>query len=1085
MFDQTHWLVPAPAAALGGTLLLALIYYYFFSRHRLRARALQQEAVARMGQRALAGEGLRKLFNEVVEAVGRILQVEYCEVLELLPREEKLVMRATLPGIEKLIGQAVIEAGQGSQAGYTLQRREPVVMPDIRAERRFTPNYLMREHGIVSGMSVVIEGRGHAFGVLNASSKRRRRFTENDINFLKSAANVLAAAIERKQAEEALHRSEQAAKRMAAEEAVIAEIGRIISSNLNIGEVYERFAAAVTQVLPFDRISINIEDPTAGRLVIRYATGGPVPGRDPGDEMPLAGTATAEVIRSRASLLVQPESLVALARQHPGHQPAYLAGYRSSLFAPLVSEGRAFGALVLMSRTPGRYGPNETALAESVAAQISGAIAHAQLLDEHIRAEASLRASELGAQRLAREKAVMAEIGRILGSTLTIEDVYERFSDEVRKIISFDRITITRIVPEKASVQILYTSGPMVPERGLETEYPLAGTISEKIVHSKKGVAFAPNTEDELASSFSTILPMWKAGFRSFLLVPLISRDNVIGTLVLSSCAAGNYSPGDLTLAENIASQISGTIANARLFAEHKRMADALRESEASLRSIFRVAPIGIGVVRNRVLTQVNTRICDMLGYAAEELQGQSARLLYPTDDEFDFVGREKYIQIKARGTGTVETRWQRKDGGIIDVLLSSTPLDPSDWSKGVTFTALDISASKQAEQQRLRLEDRLRQAQKMEAIGTLAGGIAHDFNNILAAIIGFAELAKIGAQGNGEATANLAEVLKASFRARDLVRQILTFSRQTETEFGPIQVQPIVKEALRLLRASLPSTIQVRQDLASEGLVLGDPTQIHQVVMNLCTNAFHAMQSQGGVLEVGLSETQIATSPPPALNALPQGPRLRLRVRDSGPGIDPGIIHRIFDPYFSTKDKGKGTGLGLAVVHGIVQNHRGAIQVSSRPGEGATFDVYFPMVEAAAAAAEAAPDEAVPGGRERILFVDDEPSIEFLGKQMLGSLGYAMTTCGTAVAALDLFRSDPSAFDLVITDMTMPLMTGDRMALEMMVLRPDLPVIICTGYNELLTEERARELGIRALLMKPFLKNEAAEVIRQVLDQK
>jgi PAS domain S-box-containing protein len=899
MLDQTHWLIPAPAAAMAGALLLALVYSYFFSRNRLRARALQQEAVARMGQRALAGEGLRKLFNEVVHAVGRILQVEYCEVLELLPREDKLVMRATLPGIEDLIGQAVIEAGKGSQAGYTLQRREPVVMPDIHTESRFTPNYLMREHGIVSGMSVVIEGRGHAFGVLNASSKRRRRFTENDINFLKSVANVLAAAIDRKQAEDALHRSEQAAKRLAAEEAV------------------------------------------------------------------------------------------------------------------------------------------------------------------------------------------MAEIGRILGSTLTIEDVYERFSDEVRKIISFDRITITRIVPEKASVQILYTSGPMVPERKLETEYPLAGTISEKIVHSKKGVAFAPNTEDELASSYPTILPMWKAGFRSFLLVPLISRDDVIGTLVLSSYTAGNYSPGDVVLAGSIASQISGAIANASLFSGHQRMADALRESEASLRSIFRVAPIGIGVVRNRVLTQVNTRICDMLGYAAEELEGQSARLLYPTDDEFDFVGREKYIQIKAKGTGTVETRWQRKDGGIIDILLSSTPLDPSDGSKGVTFTALDITANKQGEQERLRLEDRLRQAQKMEAIGTLAGGIAHDFNNILAAIIGFAELTKLAVQGNGEATANLAEVLKASFRARDLVRQILTFSRRTETEFAPIQIRLIVKEALKLLRASLPSTIQVRQDLDSEGRVLGDPTQIHQVVMNLCTNAYQAMNEGGGVLEVSLSETPIGASAPPDLRVLPWGPCLNLRVRDSGPGIDPSIIHRIFDPYFSTKDKGKGTGLGLAVVHGIVQNHRGVIQVSSRPGEGATFDVYFPMVEAAAAAAEAAPDEEVPGGRERILFVDDEPSIEFLGKQMLGSLGYAVTTCGTAVAALDLFRSDPSAFDLVITDMTMPLMTGDRMALEMMGIRPDLPVVICTGFNELLTQERARELGIRALLMKPFLKNEAAEVIRQVLDQR
>jgi CheY-like chemotaxis protein len=288
----------------------------------------------------------------------------------------------------------------------------------------------------------------------------------------------------------------------------------------------------------------------------------------------------------------------------------------------------------------------------------------------------------------------------------------------------------------------------------------------------------------------------------------------------------------------------------------------------------------------------------------------------------------------------------------------------------------------------------------------------------------------------------------------------------------------------LKLLRASLPSTIQIHQDVASKGLVLGDPTQLHQVVMNLCTNAYQAMHARGGVLEVSLSETLIGAAPPPDLKALPQGPCVRLRVRDSGPGIDPAIIHRIFDPYFSTKEKGKGTGLGLAVVHGIVKSHRGAIQVLSRLGEGATFDVYFPMVQTAATAAEAAPEEAVVGGRERILFVDDEPSIELLGKQILGSLGYEVTTCGTAIAALELFRSDPSRFDLVITDMTMPLMTGDRMAIEMMSHRPDLPIIICTGFNELLSEERVQAIGIRALLMKPFLKNEAATVIRQVLDQ-
>ncbi|HSO61977.1 MAG TPA: GAF domain-containing protein [Desulfobacterales bacterium] len=868
------------------------------TEQELRIRALEQEAVARLGQRALAGADIDDLFDEAVRSTARILQVEYCEVLELNPRINMLAMRAALTGFEDLIGQAVIEAGLGSQAGYTLQRNEPVLMPDIHSETRFTPDYLMREHGIVSGMSVVIEGRERPFGVLNASAKHRRHFTENDVNFLKSIANVLAAAIERKQAEDALHRSEQAAQKSALEESVMAEIGRIIGSTLKIEGVYEQFAAQVKKILPFDRIAINLVDFDAQTVASQYIAGFSVEGRHAGDRFPLAGTATATVVESGRGMLLPALPMQEIETRFPGHLPERRTGIQTTLLAPLISKGKTFGALLLMSTDP------------------------------------------------------------------------------------------------------------------------------------------------------------------------------------------GSYTERNLPVAENVAVQISGAIAHARLFAEHQRMTDALREGEASLRSIFRAAPVGIGVTCKRVIMQVNDRICEMLGYAAEELEGRSARIFYPTDEDFEFVGREKYIQIRARDTGSVETRWQRKDGEIINVLLSSTPLDPSDWSKGITFTALDITAGKQAEQERLRLEDRLRQAQKMEAIGTLAGGIAHDFNNILAAIIGFAELAKIEAQGNSEATVNLAEVLKASFRARDLVRQILTFSRQTETEFGPIQIKLIVKETLKLLRASLPSTIQVRQDLASNGLVLGDPTQLHQVVLNLCTNAYQAMFERGGILEVSLSETLITDSPSPDLKVLPQGLCLRLRVRDSGPGIDPAIIHRIFDPYFSTKEKGKGTGLGLAVVHGIVKNHRGAIQVSSRLGEGATFDVYFPIAQTAAATAESAPEAAMVGGHERILFVDDEPSIQFLGKQMLGSLGYEVTTCGTAIAALELFRSDPSTFDLVITDMTMPLMTGDRMAIEMMRLRPGLPVIICTGFNELLSNERVRQIGIRALLMKPFLKNEAATVIRQVLDQ-
>jgi CheY-like chemotaxis protein/anti-sigma regulatory factor (Ser/Thr protein kinase) len=318
------------------------------------------------------------------------------------------------------------------------------------------------------------------------------------------------------------------------------------------------------------------------------------------------------------------------------------------------------------------------------------------------------------------------------------------------------------------------------------------------------------------------------------------------------------------------------------------------------------------------------------------------------------------------------------------------------------------------------------------------------------------------------------------------LVRQILTFSRQAESEFNPIQPHLIVKEAVKLLRASLPSTIHVNQDMASQATIMGDPTQIHQVVMNLCTNAYHAMRENGGDLDVDLVEALVDESLHTQPNELEAGRYLKLSVRDTGHGIEPGDIHRIFDPYFTTKEKTKGTGLGLAVVHGIVKSHRGAITVSSRPGAGTTFDVFFPVAQTAAdIAGEKQLQETFAGRGERILFVDDEPAIESLGKHLLGSLGYRVASRSNAVDALELFRSDPDGFDLVITDMTMPQMTGDRLALEMMRLRPDLPIIICTGFNELLNAERVQQTGIRALLMKPFLKNEAASVIREVLDRR
>jgi PAS domain S-box-containing protein len=702
--------------------------------------------------------------------------------------------------------------------------------------------------------------------------------------------------------------------------------------------------------------------------------------------------------------------------------------------------------------------------------------------ETHMRSEEVQRRGR-HVSRLVQEKASMAEIGAIIGSTLAIEDVYERFADEVRRIIPFDNIAINLIDHQNKTVSVPYVAGIDVPGRRPGDIFPLRDTIAEEAARTRKGFLVDAEDIEELARTHSGALPVRIAGLRSIMVLPLISRDVVIGTLVLMSVAAHRYQERDLSLAENVAAHISGAIANARLFDERRRAEQALRESEASLRSIFRAAPVGIGMVADRVLRQVNDCICEMTGFSRNELVGQSARILYPTREEYERVGREKYALIREQGTGSIETCWQRKDGKVIDVLMSSTPLDPVDWSIGVTFTALDITERKRAERERASLEEKLRISQKMEAIGTLAGGIAHDFNNILAAIIGYAELANIDTHRESPVASSLAQILKAAFRARDLVRQILMFSRQSEIQFGPLQLNLIIKETLKLLRASLPATIQVRQDLGDCGKILGDPTQVHQVVMNLCTNAYHAMSAEGGLLDISLSSVDIEAKLLLQGETLQSGRYLKLSVRDTGHGIDSEILHRIFEPYFTTREKGAGTGLGLAVVHGIVKNHRGVIQASSQVGVGSTFDVYLPMVEDQGVESEAEPEEPVRGGNECILFVDDEPALEELGGRLLSGLGYKVVTRSSSWEALQLFKAKTMAFDLVITDMTMPQLTGEKLGLEILRIRPEMPIILCTGFSEQISNERARSLGIRALVMKPFLKNEMARVIRRVLD--
>ena len=385
----------------------------------------------------------------------------------------------------------------------------------------------------------------------------------------------------------------------------------------------------------------------------------------------------------------------------------------------------------------------------------------------------------------------------------------------------------------------------------------------------------------------------------------------------------------------------------------------------------------------------------------------------------------------------------------------------------------------------RRKLEMQLQQAQKMEAIGTLAGGIAHDFNNILSAIIGFTELATLNVNDGSAVLRNLDQVLKASERAKDLASQILTFSRQSEQEKKPIQIESHVRQALKLLRSSLPATIEIRQNIENNvDFILADPTQIHQVVMNLCTNAAHAMREEGGIMKVTSKPVELDNDFTFQYPDIEPGPYLKLTVTDTGYGISSEIIDSIFNPYFTTKKKGDGTGLGLAVVYGIVKSYGGGITVQSELGRGSTFNVYFPRIESKTIS-ETQEAKPLPRGNECIIFLDDEQVLVEMAEQILGALGYSVVTHTNSIEALELFRSDPDRFDLVITDMTMPKMTGDKMIREVLKIRSDIPTILCTGYSEKIDKEGASELGVSEFVMKPLDMRNLAVIIRKVLDQK
>ncbi|MBU0663317.1 MAG: DUF3365 domain-containing protein [Proteobacteria bacterium] len=480
-------------------------------------------------------------------------------------------------------------------------------------------------------------------------------------------------------------------------------------------------------------------------------------------------------------------------------------------------------------------------------------------------------------------------------------------------------------------------------------------------------------------------------------------------------------------------------------------------------------------------IIDVNEAACRSLDYTREEL----LQLKVPdVDPHYDQEAWQRHFpELRKSGTLMFETEHRTKGGRVFPVEIVANYVQHGTEEYNCAFVR-DITERKRAEEERAEMEKRLRQAQKMESIGTLAGGIAHDFNNMLAAILGYTELAMMEKDPDRLAQ-DLEQVKIGGERAAKLVKQILTFSRKTEQEKQPLQVALVIKEAMKILRSSIPTTIEIREDLSSSGVVLADPTQIHQIIMNLCTNGYQAMRETGGILAVSLGEIEIRTEDE-GYGELVPGKYLKLEISDTGSGISPEIQDKIFEPYFTTKKTGEGTGLGLAVVHGIVKSCKGHITVYSEPGKGTTFHVYLPLV--AEKAVELPGKEVIAdlsGKGERILFVDDEAQIRDFAERLFSMHGYKVTTCINGGVALEEFQNRLGQFDLVITDMTMPYMTGAEFAQKILGIRPDIPIILCTGQSELINREKALAMGVCEYLNKPVLKHDFLAAIHRALEKK
>lgn len=996
-------------------------------------------------------------------------------------------------------------------------------------------------------------------------------------------------------------RAEERANQLGDIQKALANIGRIISSSLDIDEVYGRFALEVMKLIPFDRITINEVDVEQGSSVVTYQAGIDVPERRRGEVFALDGSTVGHVVLTRQGLLLNETDLANADIDFPGLMPSINAGMKSFMTVPLVSNDRVFGALVLRSQEANVYSDFHLRLAEQIADQIAGAIANARLYDElrmseealqesrdrvstifdiaedaivsidddqritlfnrgaerifgypaeevldspidillpsrlseahrqHIQqfvdspsaskrmmderegriigvrkdgseflAEASISRVELNGKKtftailrdvterietekqvknLAHQHAALAEIGRIIGLSLDIDEVYEPFALEVEKLIPFDRVTIDVVDHERGVVILAYHTGMDVPTRNRGDAYSLAGTSTERAIHTQAGVLINVNDINKLTNEFPALSPGFEAGIRSFMTLPLISRGEVIGGLHLRSKKQDAYDEKDFALAQRIADQIAGAIANSQLYEESHRAMEALKETEEKYRALVENANDAIVVLQDGKTVYRNPLLERALGYTLDESGEQSFLDLVAPEDRERVNG---YYQQLLRGEDApdqYEVRLVTRDGQR--VVMEAKPRIIEYGGRPATLVVMrDVT-------ERNLLQQQLLHSQKMEAIGTLAGGVAHDFNNMLSAIMSYTQLASAKAPSDGPIIGYLEEVQKAAERSANLTRQLLAFSRQHIAEPRILNLNRVLTGIEKMLRRLISEDIELITEADENlGSVIADPGQLEQVLMNLVVNARDAMPN-GGRLIIETANDSLDESFVSQYPDLIAGDYVTLCISDTGVGMTEEIKSRIFEPFFTTKEVDQGTGLGLSTCYGIVSQIGGRIIVESEPGHGATFKIYLPRVfEDSVDVHDSNASDNLPTGSERVLVVEDELSLRKVTADVLREQGYTVLEAESGEDALALAElPDAGLIDLLVTDLIMPGMDGKALAGRIKQLNSGTKILYTSGYasDSRIRQEVSQE-GTE-FMPKPFTPTILANTVRRLLD--